>query len=289
MSLIILEGLDRTGKSTVADYFATQGFEIIHMSAPDKAMTQKDYIGPSYLDQMVELLTGIGGRNVVLDRSHYGELVWPQVYGRKAVLDDDDMEILHEIETSMGANRILMHDPNSEAHWQRCVDNNEPLTKTQFVKARSLYSNMADKYGFERKTLKDFPDAAQPLPPLPPEALNKTRSAQDDEGRKPSPSDSAGQAGNNNSGSGDVSKTKEQLKLERANVINEVLSKRILKGRGSAYDEIEKSLRHFLNTELGKILGTSTATSNAAAGLTTDEVELLKFFCKTLNDKGAKR
>jgi hypothetical protein len=290
MSLIILEGLDRTGKTTVADYFATQGFEVIHMSAPDKAMSQSGYIGPSYLDQMVELLTGIGGRNVVLDRSHYGELVWPQVYGRKAMLDDDDMEILHEIETSMGANRILMQDPNSEAHWQRCVDNNEPLTKTQFVKARSLYSNMADKYGFERKTLKDFPDAAQPLPALPPEALNKTRSTSDDEGKKSETAGASGQTGNNNSGNNEISKTKEQLKLERANVINEVLSKRILKGRGVAYDEIEKSLRHYLNTELGKILGTSNAvTTNAAAGLTTEEVDLLKFFCKTLNDKGAKR
>lgn len=286
MSLIILEGLDRTGKSTVAEYFEGQGFEVIHMSAPDKAMHQKDYIGPSYLDLMVEMLTSIGGRNVVLDRSHYGELVWPQVYGRKPLLDDDDMEILHEIETSMGASRILMHDPNSEAHWQRCVDNNEPLTKTQFVKTRSLYSNMADKYGFERKTLKDFPDAAQPLPALPPEALNKSK---DDTSKKLAANEGSDQAAHGNSGSTELTKTKEQLKLERANVINEVLSKRILKGRGNAYDEIEKSLRHFLNTELGKILGTSTAVSNAAAGLTTEEVDLLKFFCKTLNDKGAKR
>jgi hypothetical protein len=255
------------------------------MSAPDKAMLQPGYIGPSYLDQMVELLTSIGGRNVILDRSHYGELIWPQVYGRKAVLDEDDMDILHEIETSMGANRILMHDPNSEAHWQRCVDNKEPLTKTQFVKARSLYSNMADKYGFDRKTLKDFPDAAQPLPALPPEALNKTRPTEDAEGKKSQASDSSGQVGNNNSGNNEISKTKEQLKLERANVINEVLSKRILKGRGNAYDEIEKSLRHFLNTELGKILGTSTTATNAAAGLTAEEVDLLKFFCKRLKDK----
>lgn len=129
------------------------------MSAPDKTMSQPGYVGPSYLDQMVQMLTDVNGRDVVLDRSHYGELVWPQVYGRKPMLTDEDMEILREIESNMDVTRILMVDSNAEAHWQRCVDNKEPLTKVQFVKARSLFSGVADKYGFERKTLKDFPGA----------------------------------------------------------------------------------------------------------------------------------
>src|SRR5277367_4244102 len=107
MALIILEGLDRTGKSSVAQMFESQGFELVHMSAPDKAMSQPGYVGPSYLDQMVELLTTCTGRNVVLDRSHYGELVWPQIYGRKPQLNDEDMEILREIESNMDTTRIL--------------------------------------------------------------------------------------------------------------------------------------------------------------------------------------
>jgi hypothetical protein len=275
MALIILEGLDRTGKSSVAQMFENKGFEIIHMSAPDKAMSQPGYVGPSYLDQMVELLTSISGRDVVLDRSHYGELIWPQVYGRKPLLSDEDMEILQEIEATMDTSRILMHDTNSEAHWQRCVDNKEPLTKVQFVKARSLYSSMADKYGFERKTLKDFPDAVQPLP------VNATSALADNPQRADAKTDNSVDKTQGDSASQALNKTKEQLKLERANIINEVLSKRIIKGKGPSYDEVERSVRHFLNTELGKILG----TASQAPGFSNEEVDLLKFFCKRLKDK----
>jgi len=230
MALIILEGLDRTGKSSVAQMFVAQGYELIHMSAPDKEMSKQGYEGPTYLEQMVEMLSAFGGHNVVLDRSHYGELVWPQVYGRPSLLSEEDVEYLREIEANLDVTRILMHDPNNEAHWQRCVENNEPLTKPQFVKARSLFSSMADKYGFERKTLKDFPDAVQPLPVSQPKApvqvpVDTTRSEREN-GSTSTPVT----PGSN--------KTKEQLKLERANIINEVLSKRIIKGKGPMYDDV---------------------------------------------------
>jgi hypothetical protein len=277
MALIILEGLDRTGKSSVAEMFQKQGFDIVHMSAPPKEMQRDGYAGPSYLEMMVDMLGELQGRDVVLDRSHYGELIWPQVYGRKALLSDEDVEYLREIENNMDTTRILMHDPNNEAHWQRCVDNKEPLTKPQFVKARSLYSALADKYGFDRKTLKDFPDAEQPLPS---NGNNKGSKSADASKIVSETSDSSSET----SGDKDknLSKTKEQLKLEKANVINEVLEKRIIKGKGAMYDDVERSVRHFLNGELGKILGTS---SPSVSGFSNEEMELLKFFCKRLKDK----
>jgi hypothetical protein len=181
------------------------------------------------------------------------------------------MEILREIEANMEVTRILMIDNDSAAHWQRCVDNNEPLTKPQFVKARALFSTMADKYGFERKQLKDFPDAVQALP-------------KDNSGSsvsKNTESDNKSLSTSDKTKGDKSSKTNEQLKLERANVINDVLSKRIIRGKGPAYDEVERGVRHFLNQELGKILGSTTNTP----GLSNEEVELLKFFCQRLKDK----
>jgi thymidylate kinase len=266
MALIILEGLDRTGKTSVAQMFEKQGFEILHISAPPKGTSPDQYVG-----EWVDLLTSIQGRNVILDRSHYGELVWPQVYGRTPLLDEESMDVLRSIEVNMEVTRILMYDPDSRAHWQRCVDNKEPLTQPQFVKARSLFSTMADKYDFARKTLKDFPNAVQPLP------VNKSVAS-----NAPATGETATSTeeveGNKDS---HLAKTKEQLKLERANVINEVLSKRLLKGKGPMYDEIERNIRHFLNQELGKILGTTSQTP----GLTNEEIDMLKFFCKHLKDK----
>jgi hypothetical protein len=266
MALIILEGLDRTGKSSVASYFQDKGFELIHMSAPPKGIAPDTYMG-----EMIDLLTSFAGRDVVLDRSHYGELIWPTVYGRAPLLTDDDMEVLREIEDSLEVNRILMHDPNSEAHWKRCVDNKEPLTKVQFIKARNLYSAMADKYGFKRKTLDDFPEAkalsSQVAPASP--ATDSVAPATGTE----SPTQPTGEADN---------RTPQQIKLDRANAINEVLARRIIKGKGPMYDDLERSVRGFLNIELGKLFGQSQPNKGE---FSIDEVQLLKFFCQRLKSK----
>jgi hypothetical protein len=186
-------------------------------------------------------------------------------------LDDESIDILREIEANMDITRILMYDPDSKTHWERCVANNEPMDQKQFVKARTLFSAMADKYDFVRKTIKDFPDAVQPLPANQDKLVDANSNAKT--------SDSAEEAGDNKANG--LAKSKEQLKLERANVINEVLSKRIIKGKGPMYDEVERNVRHHLNQELGKILGTSAPSQT----LTNEEVELLKFFCKRLKEK----
>lgn len=265
MALIILEGLDRTGKSSVAQYFKDKGYDIIHMSAPAKGT-----IADAYMGEMIDMLTGFAGHDVVLDRSHYGELVWPHVYGRPPLLTDDDMEALREIEDSLDVTRILMHDPNVEAHWKRCVDNKEPMTKPQFIKARKLYSELADKYGFSKKTLKDFPEASQ-------------LAAQVAAVSSPAPHSAEVQVDGSAASGPSVSdsRTPQQIKLDRANAINEVLAKRIIRGKGSVYDELERSIRGYLNTELGKLFG---AQQNKTE-FSTEEVELLKFFCQRLKSK----
>src|SRR5690606_981748 len=131
MALVLLEGLDRTGKSTVAAYFETLGFERIHLSAPARG-TSPD----QYLQDMIDLVSSAANKDIVMDRTHYGELVWPQIYGRKALLDEEAIEALREVENSVGVQRLWMTDDDLKAHWQRCVDNKEPLDKAQFTRAR---------------------------------------------------------------------------------------------------------------------------------------------------------
>jgi hypothetical protein len=255
LSLIILEGLDRTGKSSVAAHFEAKGFELIHQSAPPKGQT-----ADMYLEEQVQLISSAAHKDIVLDRSYYGELVWPQVYGRESLLSEEGLETLRELENSVGTVRILMYDPNVEAHWKRCVDNKEPITKPQFVRARTLFSGIADKYDFERKTLADFPE----IPIMPQEP--KAKPAEVEKQVAPPPQ----------------KLTNEQIKLETANAINEVLGKRIIKQKGPIFDKLEINLRTFLNTELGKILGTKT--ENPPGQFSTEEVELLRFFCKKLKE-----
>jgi len=258
--LICLCGLDRTGKTSVAESFKAKGFEIMHLSAPDKKFFTEGYSGPSYLEEYVEMLLSFQGKNVVMDRFWDGEFVWSKVYGRIPLLTEEDLETLQEIERSMDVQYILMHDQNVEAHWKRCVDNKEPLTKAQFVLARKLYGELADKYGFQRKTLSDFPEV--------PITAQEAQVSKTDSQEKPA--------------APVLKLTNEQVKLETANAINEVLGKRIVKQKGPIFDKIEINLRTFLNTELGKILGTKT--ENIGTQFSSEEVELLRFFCKKLKE-----
>lgn len=240
----------------------------MHMSAPPKGQTSD-----LFLEEMMNIVQQAAHRDICLDRSYYGEsCIWPKVYDRESLLSEEGLEILRELEDTVGTLRILMHDPNIEDHWQRCVDNKEPLTKTQFIKARALYSGMADKYGFERKTLRDFPDVVS-------QTANKNSNSATDASSSSKTDSAIGQTRFNKDQI--LNKTKEQLKLEKANVINEVLSRRIIKGKGSIYDDLENSVRSFLNTELGKIFGSSNSQQN----FSNEEVQLLKFFCQRLRDK----
>lgn len=275
MALVLLEGLDRTGKSTVAQYFETLGFEVVHMSAPPKGTTPDQY-----LQEMIDLVSSASTRDIVLDRTHYGELIWPQIFGRKAILSEDDIEAIREVEDSVGVQRIWMTDDNLNAHWQRCVDNKEPLDKGQFARARGLYSSMAQKYGFEKVTLqtfvKQFPDAQKVIDDskaavLEQKTLQTPSVSQEAEVALVSPTRHPG-------------KSPEQHKLEVANAINEVLSKRILKTKSPVYDDIENEVRHFLNNKLGKLLGGSSTNE---LSFTQEEIKFYKTMYKKANDKGA--
>lgn len=278
MALILLEGLDRTGKSTVASYFEDKGFQVIHMSAPPQGTTSDQY-----MQEMTDLLSSAATKDIILDRTHYGELVWPQVFGtptrpRKALLNEEDFEILREIEDAVGVQRIWMTDDDLKGHWQRCLDNNEPLDKSQFTRARALFSSMAQKYGFEKVTLqsfiKEFPDAQEFVD------QQKANSLEAKTMQQPTAETKVTEVLSPKNLNG---KTPEQHKLEVANIINEVLSKRILKGKGNVYDDIEAELRLFLNTKLGKLLGSGSSETS----LSSEEIKFYKEMYKRAMNKGA--
>jgi len=283
MALVLLEGLDRTGKSTVASYFETLGFEIIHLSAPAKGTTSDQY-----LQEMADLITSAANKDIVLDRTHYGELIWPEIYGRKSLLDEESIDVLREIEDSVGVQRIWMTDNSIEAHWKRCVDNKEPLTKVQFTRARALYSTMAHKYGFEPITLQSFvnkfPDAKEIMEQqnaaiLEQKTLQVTVSGDNITTTEVDINKTIDTTKIKYPG-----KTPEQHKLEVANVINDILSKPILKGKNPVYLDLENEIRLFLNSKLGKLLG----GSSSELSLNSDEVKFYKEMYKRAIDKGAK-
>lgn len=261
MAWIILCGIDRSGKSTVAKRFEADGYKVIHLSAPDKKYSKPGYAGPSYLDEMIELMVENSGKDVVFDRSWYGELVWPYVYGRKPLLNEEDFEILREIEEQNSTTRILLTDPDIEAHWARCVTNKEPLDRSQFNSAMQLYIQMAKKYEFTQRDISNFAGASAHLDggDTQPKASNEVATASAPEvTSSPKVGDSRLRVDNQAS---QRSITPEQIKLANANAINDILSSRIVKKKGDIFDSIEDKIRSFLNSELGVLLGTNQAKS----------------------------
>lgn len=284
MSLINIEGLDRTGKSTVAKYFETLGFQIIHFNAPSQGTTPDEY-----LQQTIDLISSASIKDIVLDRGPYGELIWPQIFGRKSLLSEDDIDAIREVEESVGVQRIWMTDDNLNAHWQRCVDNKEPLDKGQFARARGLYSSMAAKYGFEKVTLqtftKQFPDIQAIIDKEQAKSLEtktyQTLGPGTDGSYTTTEIDISQQTNSSTNAKHIAGKSPEQHKLEVANAINDILSKRILKVKGTIYDDIENEVRHFLNSKLGKLLGGGNSTETS---FTQDEIK----FYKTMFKKATK-
>jgi hypothetical protein len=266
MGWIILEGLDRSGKSSVANLYKEKyNYEVFHMRAPNKKYSNKDYIGPSYLDEIIDLYMSLSGKDVVFDRSVYGEQVWPEVYGRQTQLSSDDLEILKEIEDSNDCQRILLKPKDIEAHWKRCVENKEPLTRQQFNTAYAYYERIEQTHEFAVHSLEDYADGLKELPVS--------------EEEKPVEQKLSANVTEKVTIAKNV--TEQQLKLEKANAINSILSSRILKKKGDLFDSIELEIRDFLQEKLSYIFNGDQNTKN----FNNKEVEILKLYAQRIQEK----
>lgn len=278
--LYIIEGLDRVGKTVISSILEEQNYIRIHFSAPDKKFNDPKYLGPTYFDEMVEMYQDIS-TNTVFDRSIYGETVWPRVYKRRPQLLEPDINYLRDLENELGARRILLVDEDVEAHWTRCVKNNEPLTREQFDKAYALYYDMAAKYDFEVLT----------MPALYLELTGSEFGAKSPVADKPIelkpikkpvviPSETKIEVVRTQNF---VSDNDPKERLAEANAINSILAAPILKKKGDAFERIENEIRAFLNGKLKKLMGTPSDD------LTSEEIFVLKTMVQRMKDKGANK
>lgn len=295
MAWILVEGLDRSGKSSVAEYYRKKGYQVVHMDAPSKKYYAEGYAGETYLEELVRMYSKYEGMNVLFDRTVYGELVWPNVYGRQALLEAEDLEYLAQIEKNNGVERILMYDANTDAHWQRCVANNEPLNRQQFGRASLFYERLAKEYGFQKKQLTDFPEIMQktetPIQQKP--ASGVSTSDEGLRGANGNTSTSGADSSRTSVGSGLGSNTQApvasqsqlpelEARLELANTIREVLSSKILRKKGGIYDELEQDIKDFLQKKLEEVFAGKQQEDNA---FSNDEIMILKLYAKRIKEK----
>lgn len=92
--IIIIEGVDGTGKSTFARRLAEErGVELWHRGAPTAHNWLEEYVLP--------LTEGGKTKDVVIDRWHFGEMVWPQVMGRRSLFAG--LEAFNQCNSILGA------------------------------------------------------------------------------------------------------------------------------------------------------------------------------------------
>jgi hypothetical protein len=273
-NIVFLEGLDRSGKTTIAEYLAsTQGYTVIHDSTPDKKFFSSSYTGPSYYDLYREKIQSvlITNTKVVFDRGPLGETVWPFVYKRKPLLTPSQVKDIFELAASFldedqKPTKIILEDPEIESHWARCAASDEPLTREQFNLAYQRY----------RLAGKQFDFIFTNLPTLLRE-LGGTFLEQPKDSLEKFSKNSLENSPENLSKSTLITKVEDPYayKLDRANAIRLVMSNRIIKRTGPHFDELDLEIKHFLSDRLAELLG-ERKVKQSLEDFTPEQIKVLK-------------
>jgi len=141
--IIMLEGLDRTGKTTLGQALAnTLDAPLIHKSKPVQPDALTEYLAP---------FAGYGdGLDLVLDRWHWGEMVWPRVFGRRAIMRDRDFRYVDQVLRNLGAVAVFCTGELTEV-WKRMLRSpEEPIfdfsdAYDRFAVAAGLFESVAKK------------------------------------------------------------------------------------------------------------------------------------------------
>lgn len=141
MALVLLEGLDRTGKTTLAEALAdVLHAPLIHKSAPAQPDGLTEYLAPlAHFDREVESL--------ILDRWHWGEMVWPGVYGRAPLMGPREFAYVERRLACLGAVVVLCTGDLGQV-WRRIADEpDEPLAqlehgRSKFIAAAEVYERL---------------------------------------------------------------------------------------------------------------------------------------------------
>lgn len=95
--ITIIEGVDGTGKTTYAKRLAEQNnATYLHADKPTHTKWYEEYLRP------------ITTTNMVLDRWHLGELVWPIIYDRPSLFDAESFDICNWAFAKMGTRLIIL-------------------------------------------------------------------------------------------------------------------------------------------------------------------------------------
>lgn len=132
--IIILEGPDGSGKSTLAEQLHRQtGYQLLHRTQPkteeDKKRMMEEYI------QVIR-----SGKNVIMDRCWYSEMVYGPVMRDASVITYPQMYELEKLAAKNGAIVIHCTAPESTL-WKRCLRRGE-----EYITKRETFHELFASY-----------------------------------------------------------------------------------------------------------------------------------------------
>jgi hypothetical protein len=140
--IIILEGVDGSGKTTLAKELAQRyNAEIHHEGPPPKFMNHRVRRRPSLtLGHYASILQSMRGKNVILDRWALGERVYGPILRKKDKLGADGWTLLNRLIMASGAYQVLCMPP-----YKVCLANWRSR-HGELIKDETAYRKTYEKY-----------------------------------------------------------------------------------------------------------------------------------------------
>ena len=134
---VIIEGLDRSGKSTLANSIKNKldYFEIIHCSKPKTDDPYQEYL---------EMFQKYDGKDVIFDRFYLGEYVYSNLYRGGCKITPFQFWTLDML-AQRNAACLIYSKTSPEVILKRCIDTNEGKDVFDFEKDIDKASNLFDE------------------------------------------------------------------------------------------------------------------------------------------------
>ena len=134
--VLILEGPDGSGKTTLAQYFADiRGFQIIHTGKPEP--------GENLLVSYATVLNNaiLSGKNVVFDRLQLGESIYGPIMRGHDQLGEEGQIILQRIVRAADVKQVICLPP-----YEVCLANWKKRHAREYVQDETIYGRIFEEY-----------------------------------------------------------------------------------------------------------------------------------------------